>query len=134
MIQDLEVQMLNINKNINKNMDLSNLYLIFGNKLSSSRINFIQEKINKSDNPSKYDVLPTIELKDPTIALLLSFFLGGLGIDRFYIGDNGLAVCKLVVSILGWIVLLGWIWWLIDLFLIYGATQEKNYQKIIPFL
>lgn len=46
------------------------------------------------------------------VALLLSIFLGGLGIDRFYLGYTGLGVLKLVT--------LGGcsVWWLIDLILI----------------
>ena len=34
--------------------------------------------------------------KDFTVALLLSFFLGSLGIDRFYLGYTGLAIVKLL--------------------------------------
>ncbi len=50
--------------------------------------------------------------KDWLVALLLSILLGGLGIDRFYLGYVGLGILKLVT--------LGGcgIWWLIDLILI----------------
>ena len=34
--------------------------------------------------------------KDWTTTALLSFFLGGLAIDRFYLGYKGLAVAKLL--------------------------------------
>ena len=50
--------------------------------------------------------------KDFLVALLLSIFVGGLGVDRFYMGYIGLGVLKLLT--------LGGcgIWWLIDLILI----------------
>ncbi len=64
---------------------------------------------------------------DPTVALCLSLicFLGVSGIDRMYIGDIGLGIGKLITG--------GGcgIWSLIDLFLIMGATKEKNYQQFI---
>lgn len=56
------------------------------------------------------------EGKEWLIALLLSIFLGPLGIDRFYLGYIGLGILKLLTfGGCG-------IWWLIDLILI--ATNK----------
>ena len=50
------------------------------------------------------------------VALLLSIFLGSLGIDRFYLGKIGTGILKLItLGAFG-------IWWLIDLILI--ATKK----------
>lgn len=63
--------------------------------------------------------------KDPTIALVLSLFLGGLGVDRFYLGDVGLGVLKLLTfGACGF-------WVIIDWFLIMGAAEKHNTQKLM---
>lgn len=68
------------------------------------------------------------ELKDPTIALVLSICTGGWGVDRFYIGDIGLGIGKLITG--GGCC----IWWLIDIFLIQDAARKKNLETFMMYL
>ena len=57
---------------------------------------------------------------NPSKAFLLSLFLGGFGVDRFYIGDVGLGLGKLFTA--GG----AGVWWLVDLFLIRKAAERKR--------
>ena len=70
-----------------------------------------------------------VQLYEPTTTLLLSLFLGGFGVDRFYIGDTGLGITKLLF---GWLTL--GIWPLIDIFSTYKKAKEKNFNKIMSLL
>ncbi len=70
----------------------------------------------------------TLSIKDPLMALIISLLGGGLGIDRFYIGDTTLGVLKLITC--GGFS----IWAIIDLFLIMGATRQKNLEKLLVAL
>lgn len=71
---------------------------------------------------SRWAMVQTAQFKDPTTSIIVSLLAGGLGIDRFMIGDTGMGVGKLLTcGGLG-------IWTIIDWFLIMGATREKNME------
>ena len=82
------------------------------------------ESIQRSNIDEQSLQFMLTQLKDPTISIIVSIFVGTLGIDRFLIGDIGLGIGKLVTC--------GGcgIWWLIDLFLIMDATKQKNYESL----
>jgi TM2 domain-containing membrane protein YozV len=63
--------------------------------------------------------------RDWLVAVLLSLFVGGLGVDRFYLGYTGLGIAKLLT--------LGGcgIWALIDLILIImGKLKDADGQDL----
>ena len=59
--------------------------------------------------------------KSRTVASLLSFFLGGFGVDRFYLGNIGMGVAKLL---LGWITF--GIWPLIDFIVVVAGSAHDG--------
>lgn len=69
--------------------------------------------------------LSSVSLKSTPVTVSLAFFLGWLGVDRFYIGDIGLGVAKLL---LGW--LTSGIWPLVDIFVSYRKARQKNFENI----
>ncbi len=73
-----------------------------------------------------YSSLAMVETKDPTLTVILSIFLGGIGVDRFYIGDVGLGICKLLF---GWITF--GLWPLIDIFCSYKKAKIKNMDALL---
>ena len=55
----------------------------------------IRERLLQMED-EKWPMVQMLQFKDPTTALLISIFAGHLGIDRFYIGDTGMGVGKLL--------------------------------------
>ena len=91
------------------------------------KIPYIQERLAMVDD-NTINSISMLSFKNPTTALLLSIFAGGLGIDRFYIGDTGLGIGKLLTA--GGCC----VWAIIDIFLIMGDTREKNYEMLAPYI
>lgn len=99
------------------------LLAVYGSRFPFGCINLVRERLLEME----YDqgALYLAETKDPTISIILSVLTGGLGIDRFYIGDTIMGVLKLITC--------GGcgIWALVDLFLIMDATRQKNLQSLM---
>lgn len=74
--------------------------------------------------------------KNMALAYVLWFFLGGLGIHRFYLGKTWTAVAMLALTVLGYfltvfmvglglLTIVG-IWWIVDAFLIPGMVRSAG--------
>jgi TM2 domain-containing membrane protein YozV len=96
------------------------MYMMMNGKyFEAHQLSEVREKLLSLDE-TQWNRLQLTQFKDPTTALIISIFGGAYGIDRFYIGDTGLGVGKLLTcGGLG-------IWAIVDWFQIQGATKEKN--------
>lgn len=107
---------------------VNSIIMSLKDSLPAEKIILVKDKLEKADD-SVFDVIICMDIKSPTTTLLFSIFLGGFGVDRFYIGDTGLGVAKL---------LLGWatcgIWPLIDIFLSYKQCKEKNLLQLMSLI
>ncbi|MCR5731346.1 MAG: TM2 domain-containing protein [Sphaerochaetaceae bacterium] len=92
--------------------------------LPSDKIPMIRERMINSDD-SRFVVIASVELKNATTMFFISFFLGGLAVDRFMLEKVGSGIAKLL---LGWLTL--GIWYFIDLFTIMSQTKKYNYEKL----
>ncbi|MBR5498922.1 MAG: TM2 domain-containing protein [Bacteroidales bacterium] len=101
---------------------MTNFLLENQRKFNTVDLMTIKQQLDKMSDKQLY-ILNSVDFKDPTIALVLSVVVGGWGIDRFYIGDTGLGVLKLITAGgLG-------VWWLVDLFVISGKTKKNNIKE-----
>jgi len=101
-----------------------NILAIYADKLPPMNLNTLAQSIAHTGwDENSLQVLLN-QMKDPTISLILSILAGTLGVDRFYMGDIGLGIGKLLTG--------GGcgIWWLIDIFLVMNDTRRKNLEML----
>lgn len=95
--------------------------------LPAEKIVFLKQKLLDLDE-SRFTVVSAVEFKDPTTLLLVSIFLGSLGIDRFMLGDVGLGILKLLtLGLCGILTIIDW-------FTVQKRTKEKNYNELMLVL
>jgi TM2 domain-containing membrane protein YozV len=94
-----------------------------GKYFEGYQLGAIRDQLLKMDD-SKFIMLQAANLKDPTTTLIISIVGGSLGIDRFFLGDTGLGIAKLLTcGGLG-------IWAIVDWFLIQGRARELNMERL----
>lgn len=88
----------------------------------SSSIPFVRQRLESMSDES-FMMLQSIELKDPTTLLIISILVGGLGVDRFMLGETGMGVLKLLTGgCCGVLTIIDW-------FSISKKTKEYNLNK-----
>lgn len=104
------------------------MYIMTNQKyLPSEKIVFIKQKLLEADE-AKFQLVSAVEFKDPTTILLVSIFLGSLGIDRFMLGETGMGILKLLTAgCCGILTIIDW-------FSVQKRTKELNYNNLMLVL
>ena len=107
---------------------VNHILMMLSSKIHAGSIPSVRTRLENTDISESEILALQSQMKDPLLSILLSIFIGTLGVDRFYIGDVGLGIGKLLTA--------GGcgIWWLIDIFLIVDATKQKNLELLSYFL
>ena len=88
---------------------------------------FLREKLLQTDD-AKFSLITGVELKDPTTLLLVSLFLGSLGVDRFMLGQIGMGILKLLtLGLFGILTIIDW-------FTVQKKAKELNFNNIALML
>ena len=122
MEQVLQQHVLVTSSVMDKDFLMTNFLLENQKKFNAVDLMAIKQQLDKMSEQGLV-MLNGVNFKDPTVALILSVVVGGWGVDRFYIGDTGLGVLKLLTGGgLG-------VWWLVDLFVISNRTKTNNVKE-----
>lgn len=93
----------------------------------AEKIVFLKQKLLEADE-SKFALASSVEFKDPTTILLVSLFLGSLGIDRFMLGETGMGVLKLLTcGVCGILTIVDW-------FSVQKKAKEINFNNLMMAL
>lgn len=93
-----------------------------------NKIGAIKAGLNKLDDTTFYTIISSVKLKDPSMMLLISIFLGGLGVDRFMLGDTWIGILKLLTAgLCGILTITDWL-------SIWERTQEVNFKALASML
>ena len=133
-------------------MDTNSILLMLQDKLPKDiqSQQLLREKLDNLNDAQRDELvqkLPFLNLKNPVLVFWVgSFLFGHFGVGRFMIGDTLLGGIRLgiyiilmimgaldkkysVIAIL--LLLVVWVWWIVDLFLTGKKLRKKNLNKIL---
>ena len=104
------------------------MYIMTNQKyLPAEKIQLLRDRLLAADD-NKMVMLSGVEMKDPTTILLVSIFLGSLGIDRFMLGETGMGILKLLTGgCCGILTIIDW-------FTVQKKAKDANFQKLMAIL
>ena len=74
------------------------MYIMTNQKyFPAEKLIYLKDRL-RSSSDEKFTLISAVKLKDPSVILLISIFLGCFGIDRFIIGDTGTGILKLLTG------------------------------------
>lgn len=98
--------------------------MVNGKCFPEMMIEEVKQKLESLDE-NKVSILMATEWKNPTVSFLFAFFLGGFGVDRFWLGQTGLGVAK-VITCAGC-----GIWGIVDWFSATKRAKDYNYNYLM---
>lgn len=98
--------------------------MINGKNFPEMMIPQIKKELETLDE-DKESMLMATEWKSPAVTFLLAFFLGWIGADRFWLGQTGTGVAKLLTC--GGCI----IWNIIDWCTAFSRTKNYNYNRFM---
>lgn len=104
------------------------MYIMTNQKFfPEEKIMLLKEKLLQADEQT-FSMISVLELKDPTTLLLISIFVGSLGIDRFMLGDTGMGILKLLTcGCCGVLTIIDW-------FTVSKKAKEMNFNNVMARL
>ena len=115
---------------------VNELMLRYKSFVTSEQLANIRAALLKA-NDKAYGNVVMVSTKNSLVALCLGLAFGHLGVDRFYLGDVGLGIAKLLTFwgasflSLGLLSPVVGIWIIVDFFLCYSKAKKINYKRIM---
>ncbi len=127
----------------------------YANQIPRNNLSDFHDYLVEAPDSCADGLMAMPKMKNKIVTLMFSIFLGGIAVDRFYLGNTVAAIIKILVriipmiftnllpmlgilkigSFMGFLITLpGLIWYIADIFLTYKAAQEMNYARVSTYL